>query len=152
MVKEVYSVHVVDKRRKPVVALESAESWPTLRQRECLQLWFRSLFPEFWETLPAGQCGIQVEVGTKRCEFTSVLRWEKKTKYLTQWQVILRRPPPQKLHNSLSCRLSAETKIKCVRFDFGRAIAQAVSRWLPTVAARVRFRVCSSGICGGQSG
>jgi hypothetical protein len=33
----------------------------------------------------------------------------------------------------------------------GRSIAQAVSRWLPTVTARVRARVCSSGICGGQS-
>jgi hypothetical protein len=30
----------------------------------------------------------------------------------------------------------------------GRAIAQAVSRWLPTPAARVQ----SCGICGGQSG
>jgi hypothetical protein len=34
----------------------------------------------------------------------------------------------------------------------GRAIAQAVSRWLPTAAARVRARVRASGICGGQSG
>jgi hypothetical protein len=34
----------------------------------------------------------------------------------------------------------------------GRAIAQAVSRWLPTAAAQVRARVWSSGICGGQSG
>jgi hypothetical protein len=34
----------------------------------------------------------------------------------------------------------------------GRAIAQAVSRWLPTAVARVRARVLSSGICGGQSG
>jgi hypothetical protein len=34
----------------------------------------------------------------------------------------------------------------------GRAIAEAVSRWLPTAAARVRARVWSSGICGGQSG
>jgi hypothetical protein len=34
----------------------------------------------------------------------------------------------------------------------GRAIAQAVSRWFPTAAARVRFWVWSSGICGGQSG
>jgi hypothetical protein len=33
-----------------------------------------------------------------------------------------------------------------------RAIAQAVTRWLPTAAARVRARVWSSGICGGQSG
>jgi hypothetical protein len=29
----------------------------------------------------------------------------------------------------------------------GRAIAQAVSRWLPTAAARVHARVWSSGIC-----
>jgi hypothetical protein len=34
----------------------------------------------------------------------------------------------------------------------GRAVAQAVSRWLPTAAARVRTRVWSCGICGGQSG
>jgi hypothetical protein len=34
----------------------------------------------------------------------------------------------------------------------GRAIAQAVSRWLPTAAARVQTRVLSCGICGGQSG
>jgi hypothetical protein len=36
--------------------------------------------------------------------------------------------------------------------NMGRAIAQAVSRWLPTAAVRVRSRVWSSGICGGQSG
>jgi hypothetical protein len=34
----------------------------------------------------------------------------------------------------------------------GRAIAQAVSRRLPTAAARVQTRVWSSGICGGQGG
>jgi hypothetical protein len=34
----------------------------------------------------------------------------------------------------------------------GRAIAQVVSRWLPTAAARIRSRVLYSGICGGQSG
>jgi hypothetical protein len=34
----------------------------------------------------------------------------------------------------------------------GRTIAQAVSRLLPTAAARVRARVRSCGICGGQSG
>jgi hypothetical protein len=34
----------------------------------------------------------------------------------------------------------------------GRAIAEAVSRWLPTAAARVRAGVWSSGICGGQIG
>jgi hypothetical protein len=37
-------------------------------------------------------------------------------------------------------------------YEIGGAIAQAVSRWLPTAAARVRSRVWSSGICGGQSG
>jgi hypothetical protein len=35
---------------------------------------------------------------------------------------------------------------------YGRAIAEAVSRWLPTEATRVQSRVWSSGICGGQSG
>jgi hypothetical protein len=35
---------------------------------------------------------------------------------------------------------------------YGRAIAEAVSRWLPTAAVRVRSRVWSSGICGGQIG
>jgi hypothetical protein len=34
----------------------------------------------------------------------------------------------------------------------GRAIAETVSRWLPTAAARVQSRVWSSGICGGQCG
>jgi hypothetical protein len=34
----------------------------------------------------------------------------------------------------------------------GRVIAQAVNRWLPTAAGRVRSRVWSSEICGGQSG
>jgi hypothetical protein len=32
----------------------------------------------------------------------------------------------------------------------GRAVAQAVSRWLPTAAARVRVRE-ACGVCGGQS-
>jgi hypothetical protein len=34
----------------------------------------------------------------------------------------------------------------------GRAIAEAVGRWLPIAAARVQSRVWSSGSCGGQSG
>jgi hypothetical protein len=33
----------------------------------------------------------------------------------------------------------------------GCTTVQAVSRWLPTAAARVRARVRSCGICGGQS-
>jgi hypothetical protein len=39
-----------------------------------------------------------------------------------------------------------------ILYEVGRAIAQAVSRWLPTAAGRVRARVWSCGICGGQSG
>jgi hypothetical protein len=39
-----------------------------------------------------------------------------------------------------------------VTLNKGGAIAQAVSRRLPTAAARVRAQVRSSGICGGQSG
>jgi hypothetical protein len=34
----------------------------------------------------------------------------------------------------------------------GGAIAEVVSRWFPTAALRVRARVWSRGICGGQSG
>jgi hypothetical protein len=37
-------------------------------------------------------------------------------------------------------------------FYSGRAIAQAVSRWFPTAAARFRAQVLSCRICGGQSG
>jgi hypothetical protein len=36
--------------------------------------------------------------------------------------------------------------------DLSRAVTQAVSRWLLTAATRVRSKVKSSGICGGQSG
>jgi hypothetical protein len=38
------------------------------------------------------------------------------------------------------------------KIRIGRAIAQADSRWLPIAAVRVRNRVWSCGICGGQSG
>jgi hypothetical protein len=43
-------------------------------------------------------------------------------------------------------------KLFKVRYTVGLAIAEAVSRWLPTTAARVQSRVWSSEICGGQSG
>jgi hypothetical protein len=36
-------------------------------------------------------------------------------------------------------------------YPLGRAIAQAVSRWLPTAVAQVQTHVRSCGICGGQS-
>jgi hypothetical protein len=38
-----------------------------------------------------------------------------------------------------------------VKYGHGHAIAEAVSRSLPTAAARVQSQVWSSGICGGQS-
>jgi hypothetical protein len=41
---------------------------------------------------------------------------------------------------------------RALQILIGHAIAQALSRWLPTAAARVRSWVWSSGICGGQSG
>jgi hypothetical protein len=41
--------------------------------------------------------------------------------------------------------------LQLIRIE-GRAIAEAVSRWLPTAATRVQSRVWSSGICGGQIG
>jgi hypothetical protein len=50
--------------------------------------------------------------------------------------------------------MSFVTSVSCVQIlvNPGRAIAEAVSRWLPTAAARVQSRVWSSGICGGQNG
>jgi hypothetical protein len=45
-----------------------------------------------------------------------------------------------------------ENKTEGRKGEAGRAIAQAVSRWLPTAAAWVRSQVRSCGICGGQSG
>jgi hypothetical protein len=39
----------------------------------------------------------------------------------------------------------------CVTRPQGRALAQAVSRWLPTAAARVRVQA-TCGVCGEQTG
>jgi hypothetical protein len=49
-------------------------------------------------------------------------------------------------------KYSSTSTFVALLLEFGRVIAQAVSRWLPTAAARVRFQVRSYGICGGQSG
>jgi hypothetical protein len=46
--------------------------------------------------------------------------------------------------------LVLRTKMKS-SYPVGRAVAQAVGRWLPTAAARVRVRA-TCGFCGGQSG
>jgi hypothetical protein len=43
-----------------------------------------------------------------------------------------------------------ESNVNNISTD-GRAVARAVSRWLPTAAARVRIRA-ACGVCGGQSG
>jgi hypothetical protein len=53
---------------------------------------------------------------------------------------------------SLLYHSPTHSKAAAVTIKFDCAIAQAVSRWLPTAAARVRARVRSCGICGGQSG
>jgi hypothetical protein len=50
-------------------------------------------------------------------------------------------------HDGLKPELWSEEKHPLL----GRAVAQAVSRWLPTAAARVRVRA-ACGVCGGQSG
>jgi hypothetical protein len=50
------------------------------------------------------------------------------------------------------CELGASFVEPSYYYKMDHAIAQAVSRWLPTMAARVRSWVWSSGICGGQSG
>jgi hypothetical protein len=54
--------------------------------------------------------------------------------------------------NRHSSSIKLLTSSMTIIFAKGRAIAQAVCRWLPTAAARVRARVWSCGICGGQSG
>jgi hypothetical protein len=61
----------------------------------------------------------------------------------------------------LTLRRVLSTYVMCLGRNFvwteshpciGRAIAQAVSCWLPTASARVRAWVWSSGMCGGQNG
>jgi hypothetical protein len=46
---------------------------------------------------------------------------------------------------------SEQTLFGIKPYCVGRAVAQAVSRWLPTAAACVRVRA-ACGVCGGQSG
>jgi hypothetical protein len=48
--------------------------------------------------------------------------------------------------------LTGDRSIVNLLLTQNNAIAQAVSRWLPIAAARVRAWVLSCGICGGQSG
>jgi hypothetical protein len=56
-------------------------------------------------------------------------------------------------HNRSDCNSDWSYTSSKIKYCFkGRAIVQAVSRWLSTAADWVQARVCSCGICGGQSG
>jgi hypothetical protein len=59
---------------------------------------------------------------------------------------ILKQKNNNRMAEILFLKLTAGYAVSC------DIIAEAVSRWLPTAAARVQSRVWSSGICGGQSG
>jgi hypothetical protein len=54
--------------------------------------------------------------------------------------------------NKISYTALFTSHSSCSNVKLGRAIVQTVSRWLPTVAVRVRTWVQSCGICGGPSG
>jgi hypothetical protein len=59
--------------------------------------------------------------------------------------------------NACIFTMTLKIEVECysetsVTIFIGRALAQAVSRWLPTAAGRVRAQVRSCGICGGQIG
>jgi hypothetical protein len=55
------------------------------------------------------------------------------------------------IHHVLTYLAVMASSIKIHATNQGHAIAQAVSRRLPTAAARVRAQVSSCGICGGQN-
>jgi hypothetical protein len=57
-----------------------------------------------------------------------------------------------KLCGILQCVLILKSCTIYTYMEVGRAIAQAVSRWIPTVATWVRARVRLCRICGGQIG
>jgi hypothetical protein len=60
--------------------------------------------------------------------------------------------PPKHKYRNRTFWLHLNTFPAYSNAPLGRVIAQAVCHWLPTAAARVRVRVWSSGICGGQNG
>jgi hypothetical protein len=68
---------------------------------------------------------------------------------LTEWRAVSRKAIQVRVCSS---SWYSSLSIKVSILDIGRAIAQAVSRWLPTAGAWVRARVWSRGICGEQSG
>jgi hypothetical protein len=54
-------------------------------------------------------------------------------------------------HVSRYIRMYSRFYCNILNAYFGRTVAQAVSRWLPTPATRIRVRA-ACGVCGGQSG
>jgi hypothetical protein len=54
------------------------------------------------------------------------------------------------IYYSVPLQVPSASQVTPTSYSQGRPIAQAVSRWLPTAAARVRAQVRSCGICGGQ--
>jgi hypothetical protein len=83
---------------------------------------------------------------SSRSEFTNILRTRRFTSVYTRARIesqIILSIPPRSISQSIFLYLPQHK---------GRAIAQEVSRRLPTAAARVRAQVRSCGICGGQSG
>jgi hypothetical protein len=76
---------------------------------------------------------------------------------LTEWMAdywLVARTPSRLGHwtaDLLTSLLAGWLSKRLTYYHLGRAIAQVVSRWLPTAAARFRAWVRSCGICGGQS-
>jgi hypothetical protein len=56
-----------------------------------------------------------------------------------------------KMKGQVPVFLSPRKRVGPVTPPGGSAVVQAVSRWLPTVAARIRVRA-TCGVCGGQTG
>jgi hypothetical protein len=55
-------------------------------------------------------------------------------------------------YSNMRCVIDRTAYSNGINGSCGRAMAQAVSRRPPTAEARVRSRVSSCGVCGGQSG
>jgi hypothetical protein len=92
---------------------------------------------------------------------SALYRWRNKyydLKYIHYFFMLSKKFPKNfaQYQRALRCGKQISSVCKGVmeisRSPLGCAIAQAVSSWLPTAAARVRVGVWSCGVCGGQSG
>jgi hypothetical protein len=68
------------------------------------------------------------------------------------WCIVVTWSPQIVMSSKRKSILTPHTTTAVATVEPRRAIAQAVSRWLPTAATRLRARVRSCGISGGQSG